>query len=150
MFIRTPGLSILSATALLLIAGCVRVTPHQNADTQRQHGVTSIKLSDNRYRVTVRTNPHTDPTLTQADFWKRVAELCGCQYPFPTESANRECAREISYRQYEGAPASTELVRESNPVDLSRRGRVTITRQETVPAVDSYAEGEVECLKKNK
>jgi hypothetical protein len=144
------NVSILLATALLLIAGCVRTTPHQNADTQGEYGVTSIKLSDNRYRVTVRTNPHTEPTLTQAYFWRRVAELCGCEYPFPTESANRECAREISYREYEGTPASTELVRESNPVDFNRQGRVTITRQETVPAVDSYAEREVECLKKNK
>ena len=140
---RVYNVFILLAIVPVLISGCAGSTPYQSAGRDG-YGYSSDRVQDNRYVVHIILNPHT-PLSTARIYWaRRVKELCGCEEAVPSK-ASGECFREISYHESPGSPAEIEPTQE-----YDRYGNSTLRGKTVVPASDTTAQGEVECLKKGK
>ena len=127
----------------LLIAGCVGVTPYQEADS-KGYGVKTYKMSDNRYKVVVKASRVTDKGTAEGYFWRRAQDLCGCpgavHGDLPFADHIEGCLRVSNTVRIEGRPGKETSTRTGGA--LSSVETVTVYRAE-----DTEVSGEVACLK---
>lgn len=131
----------------LLIAGCVGVTPYQEADS-KGYGVKTYKMSDNRYKVIVKASRVTEKETAEGYFWRRAQDLCGCpgavHGDLPFADHIEGCLRVSHTIRSEGHPGNVTTTR--------RGGALSSDKEETVvyKEEDTEVSGEVECLKESK
>ncbi|MGZ3603769.1 MAG: CC0125/CC1285 family lipoprotein [Thermodesulfobacteriota bacterium] len=130
----------------LLVAGCVGVTPYQEADS-KGYGVKTYRMSDNRYKVIVKASPVTDKGTAEGYFWRRAQDLCGCPGAVHGDL--------ISSDPIEGCLRVSHTIRAEGhrgKVTTQRRGGALSETYETTEAHEENTEvsGEVECLKESK
>ncbi len=131
----------------LLIAGCIGVTPYQEADS-KGYGVKTYRMSDHRYKVMVKATRKTDKAPAEGYFWRRAQDLCGCPAAahgdLPYFDHIEGCLRVSKATRSEGHPET---------VITTRRGGAFSSDSETTmlhEAEDTVVSGEVECLKESK
>ena len=132
----------------LLIAGCLGVTPYQEADS-KGYGVKTYKMSDNRYRVVVTATPQTDIGTAEGYFWRRAQDICGCpgavHGDLPLFDHIEGCLRVSHTIRIEGHPEK---------VITTRRGgaypNASYEEKKVIQEEDTEVSGEVECLKESK
>ena len=156
---RSCKVFILLPIVPLLIAGCVGVTPYQEADS-KGYGVKTYKMSDNRYRVVVTATPQTDIGTAEGYFWRRAQDICGCPGAVHGDLLHvdriESCLSVSKTKRIEGHPEKvTEKVtttRVPTQVPTQRGGAVSSSYQETKvdKEEDTEVSGEVECLKESK
>ena len=137
---------ILLSIVPLLIAGCAGVTPYQEADS-KGHGVKAYRMSDNRYKVIVKTSPVTDKGTAEGYFWRRAQDICGCpgavHGDLPFADHIEGCLRVSHTIRTEGHPGKATTKR--------RGGALSETYETTeIYEEDTEVSGEVECLKESK
>lgn len=130
----------------LLIAGCVGVTPYQEADS-KGYGVRAYKMSDNRYKVIVKASRVTNKATAEGYFWRRAQDLCGCpgavHGDLPFADHIEGCLRVSKAIRSEGHPGKVTTKRTGGA--LSQAYQTTDVYEE-----DTEVSGEVECLKESK
>jgi len=143
---RSCKVFILLPIVPLLIAGCVGVTPYQEADS-KGYGVKTYKMSDNRYKVIVKASRVTDKGTAEGYFWRRAQDLCGCpgavHGDLPLADHIEGCLRVSHTIRSEGHPGKV----------TSKRSGGALASVETTTvyeAEDTEVSGEVECLKESK
>ena len=143
---RSCKVFILLPIVPLLIAGCVGVTPYQEADS-KGYGVKTYRMSDNRYKVIVKASRVTDKGTAEGYFWRRAQDICGCpgavHGDLPFADHIEGCLRVSHTIRTEGHPGKATTKR--------RGGALSETYETTeVYEEDTEVSGEVECLKENK
>ena len=143
---RSCKVFILLPIVPLLIAGCVGVTPYQEADS-KGYGVKTYRMSDNRYKVIVKASRVTDKGTAEGYFWRRAQDICGCpgavHGDLPFADHIEGCLRVSHTIRTEGHPGKTTTKR--------LRGALSETYETTeVYEEDTEVSGEVECLKESK
>ena len=143
---RSCKVFILLPIVPLLIAGCVRVTPYQEADS-KGYGVKAYKMGDNRYKVVVKASRVTDKGTAEGYFWRRAQDICGCpgavHGDLPFADHIEGCLSVSHTIRIEGHPEKTTTTRSGGA--LSKTETTTVYAQE-----DTEVSGEVECLKESK
>ena len=135
----------------LLIAGCVGVTPYQEADS-KGYGVKTYRMSDNRYKVIVKASRVTDKGTAEGYFWRRAQDLCGCPAAAHGDLLSVDriegCLRVRNTKRIEGHPEKVTTTR----VPTQRRGPFSSSYEETKvdKEEDTVVSGEVECLQESK
>ena len=137
---------ILLSIVPLLIAGCVGVTPYQEADS-KGYGVKTYRMSDNRYKVIVKASRVTDKGTAEGYFWRRAQDICGCpgavHGDLPFADHIEGCLRVSHTIRTEGHPGKATTKR--------RGGALSETYETTeIYEEDTEVSGEVECLKESK
>ncbi len=144
---RSCKVFILLPIVPLLIAGCVGVTPYQEADS-KGYGVKTYKMGDSRYKVIVKASRVTDRDTAEGYFWRRAQALCGC----PGAAHG-----ELLYSDYiEGCLRVSKTI-----TSEGHAGKVTTERRtkkawadteekKVYDEEDTEVSGEVECLKESK
>lgn len=143
---RSCKVFILLPIVPLLIAGCVGVTPYQEADS-KGYGVKTYKMSDNRYKVIVKASRVTDKGTAEGYFWRRAQDICGCpgavHGDLPFADHIEGCLRVSHTIRTEGHPGKATTKR--------RGGALSETYETTeIYEEDTEVSGEVECLKESK
>lgn len=143
---RSCKVFILLPIVPLLIAGCVGVTPYQEADS-KGYGVKTYRMSDNRYKVIVKASRVTDKGTAEGYFWRRAQDICGCpgavHGDLPFADHIEGCLRVSHTIRTEGHPGKATTKR--------RGGALSETYETTeVYEEDTEVSGEVECLKESK
>jgi hypothetical protein len=132
----------------LLIAGCVGVTPYQEADS-KGYGVKTYKMSDNRYKVIVKASRVTDKGTAEGYFWRRAQDLCGCpgaaHGDLPLFDHIEGCLRVSHTVRIEGHPGKVTTTRHGGAYPSASYEEKTVVQEE-----DTEVSGEVECLKESK
>jgi len=151
---RSCKIFILLPIVPLLIAGCLGVTPYQEADS-KGYGVKTYKMSDNRYRVVVTANPQTGIDTAEGYFWRRAQDICGCpgvaHGDLPLADHIEGCLSVSNTKRIEGHPEKVTTTRVPTQVPNQRgiqRGSYEETKIDK--EVDTEVSGEVECLKESK
>ena len=130
----------------VLIAGCVGVTPYQEADS-RGYGVKTYRMSDNRYKVIVKASGVTDKGTAEGYFWRRAQDICGCPGAVHGDLLFFDhiegCLRVSHTIRIEGHPGKETTKRSGGA--LSNVETTTVYAEE-----DTEVSGEVECLKESK
>ncbi len=138
---------ILLPIVLLLIAGCVGVTPYQEADS-KGHGVKTYKMGDNRYKVIVKASRVTDKGTAESYFWRRAQDLCGCpgaaHGDLPSFDRIEGCLRVSHTIRTEGHPGKVTTTRHGGAFSGDFEEKTEIKEE------DTEVSGEVECLKESK
>ena len=143
---RSCKVFILLPIVPLLIAGCVGVTPYQEADS-KGYGVKTYRMSDNRYKVIVKASRVTDKGTAEGYFWRRAQDICGCpgavHGDLPFADHIEGCLRVSHTIRIEGHPGKATTKR--------RGGALSETYETTeIYEEDTEVSGEVECLKESK
>lgn len=143
---RSCKVFILLPIVPLLIAGCVGVTPYQEADS-KGYGVKTYRMSDNRYKVIVKASRVTDKGTAEGYFWRRAQDICGCpgavHGDLPFADHIEGCLRVSHTIRTEGHPGKATTKR--------RGGALSETYETTeIYEEDTEVSGEVECLKESK
>jgi hypothetical protein len=143
---RSCKVFILLPIVPLLIAGCVGVTPYQEADS-KGYGVKTYKMSDNRYKVIVKASRVTDKGTAEGYFWRRAQDLCDCpgaaHGDLPYFDHIEGCLRVSHTIRSEGHAGKVTTKRSGGA--LSSVETTTVSEAE-----DTEVSGEVECLKESK
>jgi hypothetical protein len=143
---RSCKVFILLPIVPLLIAGCVGVTPYQEADSEG-YGVKTYKMSDHRYKVIVKASRVTDKATAEGYFWRRAQDLCGCpgavHGDLPYSDHIEGCLRVSKTIRKEGHPGKVTTKRSGGALSSVE----TTTAYE---AEDTEVSGEVECLKESR
>lgn len=143
---RSCKVFILLPIVPLLIAGCVGVTPYQEADS-KGYGVKTYKMSDNRYKVIVKASRVTDKGTAEGYFWRRAQDLCDCpgaaHGDLPYFDHIEGCLRVSRTIRSEGRAGKATTKRSGGA--LSSVETTTVYEAE-----DTEVSGEVECLKESK
>jgi hypothetical protein len=143
---RSCKVFILLPIVPLLIAGCVGVTPYQEADSEG-YGVKTYKMSDNRYKVIVKASRVTDKATAEGYFWRRAQDLCGCpgavHGDLPYSDHIEGCLRVSKTIRKEGHPGKTTTKRTGGALS-------SVETTSAYEAEDTEVSGEVECLKESK
>ena len=144
---RSRKLVILLPIVPLLIAGCVGVTPYQEADS-KGYGVKTYQMGDNRYRVVVTATRQTGIGTAEGYFWRRAQDICGCpgaaHGDLPFADHVEGCLRVSHTIRAEG---------QAEKVITTRRGGAfssDFEETKVYKAEDTEVSGEVECLKESK
>ena len=144
---RSCKVFILLPIVSLLIAGCVRVTPYQEADS-KGYGVKAYKMGDNRYKVIVKASRVTDKGTAEGYFWRRAQDLCGCpgaaHGDLPFADHIEGCLRVSHTIRVEGQPEKVITTRQGGPFSNEYE------EKQVYKAEDTEVSGEVECLKESK
>jgi len=144
---RACKVRILLPIVLLLIAGCVGVTPYQEADS-KGYGVKTYRMGDNRYKVVVKASRKTDKGTAEGYFWRRAQDLCGCpgaaHGDLPYSDHIEGCLRLSKTIRSEGHAGKETTKR--RPGAFSNEYETTKVLEEE----DTEVSGEVECLKESK
>ena len=143
---RSCKVFILLPIVPLLIAGCIGVTPYQEADS-KGYGVKTYRMSDNRYKVIVKASRVTDKGTAEGYFWRRAQDICGCpgavHGDLPFADHIEGCLRVSHTIRTEGHPGKATTKR--------RGGALSETYETTeIYEEDTEVSGEVECLKESK
>ena len=143
---RSCKVFILLPIVPLLIAGCVGVTPYQEADS-KGYGVKTYRMSDNRYKVIVKASRVTDKGTAEGYFWRRAQDICGCpgavHGDLPFADHIEGCLRVSHTIRTEGHPGKATTKR--------RGGALSETYETTeIYEEDTEVSGEVECLRESK
>jgi len=143
---RSCKVFILLPIVPLLIAGCVGVTPYQEADS-KGYGVKAYKMSDNRYKVIVKASRVTNKATAEGYFWRRAQDLCGCpgavHGDLPFADHIEGCLRVSKAIRSEGHPGKVTSKRTGGALS-------TVETTTVYEAEDTEVSGEVECLKESK
>jgi hypothetical protein len=143
---RSCKVFILLSIVPLLIAGCVGVTPYQEAGS-KGYGVKTYKMSDNRYKVIVKASRVTDKGTAEGYFWRRAQDLCDCpgaaHGDLPYFDHIEGCLRVSHTIRSEGHAGKVTTKRSGGA--LSSVETTTVYEAE-----DTEVSGEVECLKESK
>ena len=144
---RSCKVFILLPIVPLLIAGCIGVTPYQEADS-KGYGVKTYKMSENRYKVVVKASRKTDKGTAEGYFWRRAQDLCGCpdavHGDLPFADHIEGCLRVSNTIRAEGHPEKVITTRRGGT--FSSDSKETVVYKEE----DTEVSGEVECLKEGK
>ncbi len=144
---RSCTVFILFAIVPLLIAGCLGVTPYQEADS-KGYGVKTYKLSDNRYKVIVKASRVTDKGIAESYFWRRAQDLCGCpgatHGDLPSFDRIEGCLKVSHTIRAEGHPGKVTSTRRGGAFSNDFEEKTEIKEE------DTEVSGEVECLKEGK
>ncbi len=144
---RSCQVFILLPIVPLLIAGCLRVTPYQEADS-KGYGVKTYRMGDNRYKVIVKASRVTSKGTAEGYFWRRAQDLCGCpgaaHGDLPYFEHIEGCLRVSKTIRSEGHPGK-ETTKRSGGAFSSDYETTKIHEAE-----DTEVSGEVECLKESK
>ncbi len=141
---RSCKVSILLPIVPLLIAGCVGVTPYQEADS-KGYGVKTYRMGDNRYKVIVKASRKTDKGTAEGYFWRRAQDLCGCPGAVHGDL--------ILSPRIDGCLSLSHTIRtegHKGKVTSRRKGSAAFSEtyeQIEVKEEDTEVSGEVECLK---
>ncbi len=143
---RSCKVFILLPIVPLLIAGCVGVTPYQEADS-RGYGVKTYRMGDNRYKVIVKASRVTDKGTAEGYFWRRAQDICGCP-----DAAHGDL---LFSNHIEGCLRVSHTIRsEGHPgKETTKRSGGALSNPETTTVIvqeDTEVSGEVECLKDSK
>ena len=142
---RSCKVFILLPIVPLLIAGCVGVTPYQEADS-KGYGVKAYKMSDNRYKVIVKASRVTNKATAEGYFWRRAQDLCGCPGAVHGDLVSVDriegCLRVSNTIRSEGRPGKATTKRSGGA--LSSAETTTVYEAE-----DTEVSGEVECVKES-
>jgi hypothetical protein len=146
---RSCKVFILLPIVPLLIAGCVGVTPYQEADS-KGYGVKTYKMSDNRYKVIVKASRATDKGTAEGYFWRRAEDLCGCpgavHGDLPLADHIEGCLRVSHTIRSEGHRGKVTYKRRGGPTAPT----IDYEEEQVYKEEDTEVSGEVECLKESK
>jgi hypothetical protein len=144
---RSCKVFILLPIVPLLIAGCMGVTPYQEADS-KGYGVKTYKMSENRYKVVVKASRKTDKGTAEGYFWRRAQDLCGCpgaaHGDLPFADHIEGCLRLSNTIRIDGHPEKV-ITKRVDGSFASDYKETTVHKEE-----DTEVSGEVECLKESK